>query len=99
METYSQYSNPDAYYEQPNSMSYGSLQAKNAHGRNRALSATASVKLAKSNGFFKTTRVDSCPYVVVKNGVAQAIPFYPKKKDDGNIPLHSQSENQYVKCP
>ena len=71
------------------------LQSRDGQFRDRALSLATSTKLAKSNDFFKTTKVDSCSYVVVKNGVAQAIPFRPKPKPVEYVPLYSQSENQY----
>ena len=60
----------------------------------RPLSANPSLKLAKSNDFFKKTRIDSCSYVVVKNGIAQAIPFRPRPKQNENIHFNDQTENQ-----
>ena len=52
-------------------------------------------KADKSAGFFKTTRVDSCSHVVVKNGVAEAVPFRPSpKKDDGPKQHYSTSLSQ-----
>lgn len=62
--------------------------------RDRALSLTTSVKMAKSNEFFKSTRVDSCSYVVVKNGIAQAIPYRPKPKIVENIPFYNETDYQ-----
>ena len=62
--------------------------------KQRPLSANASVKLTKSNDFFKKTRIDSCSYVVVRNGIAQAIPFRPKPKQDENVPFVDKTENQ-----
>lgn len=71
-----------------------SLRSRDGQYRERALSATESIKMAKSNEFFKSTRVDSCPYVVVKNGVAQAIPFRPKPKQIDNTPFYCKSDYQ-----
>ena len=95
MDLRSQYSNPEGYPEQPIADTYTSLPARSMQGRDPATLTMTSLKHAKSSEFFKSTRVDSCPYVVTKNGVSQAIPFYPKKKADAYLPLSSQSENQY----
>lgn len=46
------------------------------------LQKTQSIKETKSHEFFKGTRVNSSKYVVVKNGVPQAIPFRPTKKQE-----------------
>ena len=69
-------------------------QEKNDLIRERAFSISPTVKLAKSSDFFKRTRVNSCSYVVVKNGIAQAIPYRPKPKPIEFSPLYNQSENQ-----
>ncbi len=61
---------------------------------NRTLSMSNSIKMAKSNEFFKKTRVDSCSFVVVKNGVAQAIPYRPKAKFIDTTHFYFPSENQ-----
>eukprot|EP00331_Platyophrya_macrostoma_P011764 CAMPEP_0176429830 /NCGR_PEP_ID=MMETSP0127-20121128/13923_1 /TAXON_ID=938130 /ORGANISM="Platyophrya macrostoma, Strain WH" /LENGTH=144 /DNA_ID=CAMNT_0017811667 /DNA_START=232 /DNA_END=666 /DNA_ORIENTATION=+ len=50
--------------------------------------------MAKSNEFFKRTRVDSCSYVTVKNGIAQAIPYRPKPKLSESSTSFHQSEHQ-----
>ena len=73
---------------------YGREGLQSRDGRERALSVTGSVKVAKSNDFFKTTRVDSCSYVVMKNGVAQAIPFRPKPKQLENAAPYNQTDYQ-----
>jgi hypothetical protein len=52
-------------------------------------------KADKSSKFFKATRVDSCSHVIVKNGVAEAIPFRPAaQKDDGPKQHYSTSLSQ-----
>jgi len=57
-------------------------QAQSTNGLNNT--AARSTKADKSSKFFKSTRVDSCSHVVVKNGVAEAVPFRPSpQKDDG----------------
>jgi hypothetical protein len=48
----------------------------------RDLQQTQSQKETKSHQFFKGTKVSSSKYVVVKNGVAQAIPFRATKKQE-----------------
>jgi len=54
----------------------------------------------KSSKFFQTTRVDSCSHVVVRNGVAEAIPFRPApKKDDGPKQHYTSSLSQYIIKP
>jgi hypothetical protein len=59
------------------------------------LQQTQSLKETKSHEFFKGTRVNSSKYVVVKNGVAQAIPFRPaKKQDDGPKQFYTTSLSQ-----
>ena len=70
------------------------VQSKDSLLRERALSISPSIKMAKSSEFFKRTRVNSCSYVVVKNGIAQAIPYRPKPKVLEHIPLSNKSENQ-----
>ena len=60
----------------------------------RPLSANPTVKLTKSNEFFKRTRIDSCSYVTVKNGIAQAIPFRPRPKQTENASFQDKTENQ-----
>ena len=62
--------------------------------RERTLSITASAKMTKSSEFFKTTRVDSCSYVAMKNGIAQAIPFRPKPKVSDYVPFATHTETQ-----
>ena len=69
-------------------------QSRDGRLRSRAMSLSNSVKMAKSNEFFKHTRVESCSYVIVKNGIAQAIPYRPKPKIIDTIPFSSQSEHQ-----
>ena len=72
-------------------METGSLTQSN--GLNNT--AARSTKAEKSSNFFKTTRVDSCSHVVVKNGVAEAVPFRPSpKKDDGPKQHYSTSLSQ-----
>jgi hypothetical protein len=52
-------------------------------------------KLEKSHQFFKDTRVDSCSHVVVKNGVAQAVPFRPSQpKEEGPKLTNADSLSQ-----
>lgn len=38
---------------------------------------------AKSSQFFKNTKVESCSHIVVRNGVAEAVPYKssPKKEE------------------
>ena len=55
----------------------------------------ATIKAEKSNDFFKNTRVDSCTHVVVRNGVAEAVPFRPTPKKDEDPGLNSTSLNRY----
>lgn len=42
----------------------------------------------KSHQFFKDTRVGSCSHVVVKNGVAEAVPFRPAPHKDTSGKAH-----------
>ena len=46
-------------------------------------SASSTIKAAKSSQFFKNTRVESCSHIVVRNGVAEAVPYKasPKKEE------------------
>lgn len=60
--------------------------------------ANKSIKAEKSADFFKTTRVDSCTHVVVKNGVAQAVPFRPDPPKEASKPINSQTLYQYIYC-
>lgn len=86
-------------YGSPNEQNLNMLnteQSQRGGFRDRPLSAATSLKMTKSNEFFRTTKVDSCSYVVIKNGVAQAIPFRPKPKPDDYVPLEKESEYQYL---
>ena len=57
----------------------------------------ASQKALKSTEFFKATRIDSCTHVILKNGVAQAIPFVPaKKKEPEAKTIYTKSLSQYT---
>ena len=54
-----------------------------------------SSKELKSTEFFKSTKIDSCSHVVIKNGQAQAIPFIPpKKKADDLKSTYNKSLSQ-----
>lgn len=96
MDNNSQYGQESGIYQQYPGVALSTQQSKNGQLRDRTDSITGSLKQTKSHEFFKSTRVESCPYVVVKNGVAQAVPFRPKPKQIDNTPLYSQSENQYT---
>jgi len=62
-----------------------------------ASTGTRTTKNEKSSKFFQTTRVDSCSHVVVRNGVAEAIPFRPApKKDEGPKQAYTTSLSQYI---
>jgi hypothetical protein len=61
------------------------------------LKKTSASNKDKSHQFFRDTRVDSCSHVVVKNGVAQAVPFRPSKAKEEPMKLtFSNSLSQYV---
>lgn len=94
MERNSQYASRSLILENAEPVQFDTMMSKSGVPRDQTFSMANSTKQAKSTDFFKTTRVDSCSHVILKNGVAQAIPFRPKPKQMDNSAYFNQSENQ-----
>ena len=80
---------------QANDQASQHLSTKSQNGYNNT-AAKSTFKAENSNQFFKNTRVDSCTHVVVRNGVAEAVPFRPSPKKDPAPGLNSTSLSRYI---